>query len=252
MNKHVVLISSGGTTVPLEKNTVRSVENFSTGARGARSAERFLKAGHPVIFFHRTDSLQPFSVEIQNEWSKILESLDKSDKKSGNKAEFFKKVDLYNKYNNEKSPYSGLLLKLTFNTVDEYLKDLETISKSLAASKVKTISYLAAAVSDFYIPKDKLAEHKIPSGGTLDLKLEGVPKKLAEVKKGWNPNTTLISFKLETDPSKLETKAKNAIKNSNVDMVVANELKTRRSKVVIYHADADPETLNLLDPTYDD
>jgi phosphopantothenate-cysteine ligase len=61
---HIILISSGGTSVPLEKNTVRSVENFSTGARGARSAEFFIKAGHPVIFLHRKESLQPFSIEI--------------------------------------------------------------------------------------------------------------------------------------------------------------------------------------------
>lgn len=197
-NKHVVFITSGGTSVPLEKNTVRSVENMSTGARGARSAERFLKAGHPVIFFHRTNSLQPFSVEIQNEWSKIMESLDKSDKKSGNKADFFKKVDAFNKYNNEKSPYSGLLLKIPFETVNDYLRDLEVISKSIASSKVKSVSYLAAAVSDFYVPDNKLVEHKIESGSTLDLKLDPVPKKLGEVKK-WNPDTTLISFKLETD-----------------------------------------------------
>ena len=38
-DKHVVLISSGGTRAPLEKNAVRSVENFSRGTRGARSAE---------------------------------------------------------------------------------------------------------------------------------------------------------------------------------------------------------------------
>lgn len=38
-SKHVVLISSGGTKVPLEKNAVRSIENFSQGTRGARSAE---------------------------------------------------------------------------------------------------------------------------------------------------------------------------------------------------------------------
>ena len=38
-SRGVVLITSGGTSVPLEKNTVRSVENFSTGSRGAKSAE---------------------------------------------------------------------------------------------------------------------------------------------------------------------------------------------------------------------
>jgi phosphopantothenate-cysteine ligase len=35
----IVCITSGGTSIPLEKNTVRSVENFSAGQRGANSAE---------------------------------------------------------------------------------------------------------------------------------------------------------------------------------------------------------------------
>lgn len=36
---HLVLIKSGGTDVPLEKNAVRMLSNFSTGTRGAASAE---------------------------------------------------------------------------------------------------------------------------------------------------------------------------------------------------------------------
>ena len=55
--RQLIFITSGGTQVPLEKNTVRSIENFSTGTRGARSAEHFLRNGHPVIFLHRKDSL---------------------------------------------------------------------------------------------------------------------------------------------------------------------------------------------------
>lgn len=35
----VVCISAGGTAVPLEANTVRTIDNFSTGRRGAISAE---------------------------------------------------------------------------------------------------------------------------------------------------------------------------------------------------------------------
>lgn len=35
----VVCVTAGGTAVPLEANTVRSVDNFSTGRRGAVSAE---------------------------------------------------------------------------------------------------------------------------------------------------------------------------------------------------------------------
>ena len=35
----IVLVTSGGTAVPLEKQTVRYLDNFSTGSRGALSTE---------------------------------------------------------------------------------------------------------------------------------------------------------------------------------------------------------------------
>lgn len=41
----VVVITSGGTTVPLERNCVRFIDNFSKGMRGALSAEQFLQVG---------------------------------------------------------------------------------------------------------------------------------------------------------------------------------------------------------------
>lgn len=69
-----------------------------------------------------------------------------------------------------------------------------------------------------------------------------VPKLLGKVKT-WNPETILISFKLETDTQILEQKAKAAIEKYGVDMVVANELKTRRSKVIIYHSDGTSKEL---------
>ena len=53
----VVLLTSGGTSTPFEKHTVRAVENFSTGRRGALSAEYFLKAGFAVIFLTRDTAL---------------------------------------------------------------------------------------------------------------------------------------------------------------------------------------------------
>ena len=37
--RRLIFITSGGTSVSLEKNTVRSLENFSTGGRGSRSTE---------------------------------------------------------------------------------------------------------------------------------------------------------------------------------------------------------------------
>lgn len=38
-NDKVVLVTSGGTVVPLERQTVRYLDNFSTGSRGAISTE---------------------------------------------------------------------------------------------------------------------------------------------------------------------------------------------------------------------
>jgi phosphopantothenate---cysteine ligase (ATP) len=37
--QEIVLVTSGGTAVPLEKQTVRFLDNFSTGNRGALSSE---------------------------------------------------------------------------------------------------------------------------------------------------------------------------------------------------------------------
>ena len=39
----IVCVTSGGTTVPLERHCVRFIDNFSGGTRGALSAERFLQ-----------------------------------------------------------------------------------------------------------------------------------------------------------------------------------------------------------------
>jgi phosphopantothenate-cysteine ligase len=54
-------VTSGGTAVPLEKNTVRFIENFSTGMRGSLIAENYLKSGWAVVFFYRDRSILPFT-----------------------------------------------------------------------------------------------------------------------------------------------------------------------------------------------
>ena len=50
----VVLITSGGTTVPLEQFTVRFVDNFSIGTRGSSSAEVFFQHQYRIIFLYRS------------------------------------------------------------------------------------------------------------------------------------------------------------------------------------------------------
>jgi phosphopantothenate-cysteine ligase len=52
-SRKVVLVTSGGTTVPLEKNTVRFLDNFSAGTRGAASAEAFIEQGIYFAIYER-------------------------------------------------------------------------------------------------------------------------------------------------------------------------------------------------------
>lgn len=61
----VAVITSGGTKVPLEQNTVRFIDNFSSGERGALSAEAFLSLGYRVLFLYRTGSVVPFTMKIR-------------------------------------------------------------------------------------------------------------------------------------------------------------------------------------------
>ncbi|CAN0121236.1 unnamed protein product, partial [Ectocarpus sp. 4 AP-2014] len=61
----VVCITAGGTAVPLEANTVRTIDNFSTGRRGAVSAEQFIARGYGVIYLGREGCAAPFARRFQ-------------------------------------------------------------------------------------------------------------------------------------------------------------------------------------------
>lgn len=43
LKRPIACVTSGGTTVPLERNCVRFIDNFSAGTRGAKSTEQFLE-----------------------------------------------------------------------------------------------------------------------------------------------------------------------------------------------------------------
>ena len=48
--RRLAIVTAGGTTIPLEKRTVRYIDNFSTGNRGAAIAESLLRFGYSVLF----------------------------------------------------------------------------------------------------------------------------------------------------------------------------------------------------------
>lgn len=75
--------------------------------------------------------------------------------------------------------------------------------------------------------------------------MQPVPKKLASIKRDWNPNTFCVSFKLETDENILTKKVQEAMVKYGVDMVVANILATRRTEVFIFNRQSEKTSLRV-------
>jgi len=135
---------------------------------------------------------------------------------------------------------SKQLIMLSFTSVTDYLELLELVAREIGAVyQSRALFYLAAAVSDFYVPPEKLAEHKIQShggahgGAGLTLNLDNVPKKLGDLVSIWAPHSFVVSFKLETDTALVISKARRAIESYGVHLVVANLLQTRRNIVYL-------------------
>lgn len=183
-HRRVVLITSGGTTVPLEKQTVRFIDNFSAGTRGATSAEYFLEAGYAVVFLHRQFSLLPYSRHYSHATDCFLDFLDEGPGPSGPGSEggsmvvakpafTDKMLSVLRKYHSARS--QNLLLTVPFVTIGDYLHELRAIARLMHRLGPHGLLYLAAAASDFFLPQDRMAEHKIQSTDAAD----GVGKKAA-------------------------------------------------------------------------
>ncbi|KAK4051883.1 Phosphopantothenate--cysteine ligase cab2 [Microbotryomycetes sp. JL201] len=281
--KRVVLVTSGGTTVPLEHNVVRFLDNFSAGTRGAASAEHFLRTGdYAVIFMHRQHSLQPFSRHYSHSTNPFLDLLTIVEEPSASSeaaqpaADGFlfppiqspstsaaslpdlkdpappsstqihispphltSMLSLLRSYQLVKS--QGLLHSIPFTTIDEYLFLLRGVSRVMGTAKDdkgqalgrRGMYYLAAAVSDFFIPSQRMSEHKIQSGkGSLVIEMDQVPKVLKNMVDEWSNQGFIVSFKLETDTNLLIPKARTALERYGHQVVIGNLLHDRKYKVV--------------------
>ncbi|KAL7750399.1 Phosphopantothenate--cysteine ligase cab2 [Sorochytrium milnesiophthora] len=267
-NRRVVLITSGGTTVPLEKNTVRFLDNFSAGTRGATSAEQYIAQGYAVVFLHRQYSLQPFARHYTHSHppASTPSSTRSADsaavahengytvsagtaKQCGSILDFwcFDGSGNVQFKPEHTSQISSVLVQyqrcregqqlhlIEFTTIFEYLFLLRSCVRlcQQAVGRLATY-YLAAAVSDFYVPTDKMVEHKIQSAdGNLMLRLETVPKLLTPLVKEWAPSGYVVSFKLETDPSLLFKKSAQSLERYGHQLVIGNMLATRKRIVYL-------------------
>ncbi|XP_049734935.1 uncharacterized protein LOC126072973 isoform X9 [Elephas maximus indicus] len=166
--RRVVLITSGGTKVPLEARAVRFLDNFSSGRRGATSAEAFLAAGYGVLFLSRARSAFPFAHRFPPQtWLSALRPTDSAHSgllclEAEEKAlpGFAAALRSY-----QEAAVAGTFLAVEFTTLADYLHLLQAAAQALNPLGPSAMFYLAAAVSDFYVPVSEMPEHKIQSSG---------------------------------------------------------------------------------------
>jgi phosphopantothenate-cysteine ligase len=268
-NRRVALVTSGGTTVPLENQTVRFIDNFSAGTRGATSAEYFLENDYAVIFLHRQFSLLPYSRHYSHSTNCFLDFMTSN--ASGEvvvdptyQSQMSAVLQRY-----ERAKRENALLLLPFTTVNEYLWDLRALATLMQPLGANGLFYLAAAVSDFFVPTQRMVEHKIQSsedfthangklasssspdnsngehsttpaahmaGKSLIIDLDPVPKFLKQLVDAWAPRSMIVSFKLETDEALLAEKSHYALKKYAHHLVIGNLLNTRKYEVLFVSA----------------
>ncbi|CAH8504053.1 unnamed protein product [Schistosoma rodhaini] len=184
----IVCITSGGTIVPLEINMVRYIDNFSTGLRGALSAEYFLRSYYAVLYFHRKGSLLPFLHRVTNQQQNYHQEKEEEQQQQ---QKCTKEVDSNNLINttnsngnqnnieifnwfmfnpqdnklqlkenslqflssifNEYTMYGQYLFTLDFETIEDYLIGLRWIAKQLEAIHVNKNSTQKQIHLSFYL-----------------------------------------------------------------------------------------------------
>lgn len=305
-HRPIVLVTSGGTAADLEVQTVRFIDNFSTGKRGAISVEEFLKRGYAVIHLWREGSAAPYSRVLADilgvrqgnhglgfdALGHLFDGQMPFDNPSQDTCNVFsahqdpflssterKCSEIKSTHFTDATPNrmklrsnvlnstllqvklreradvveAGLLLTIKFRTVEEYLAKLKICSQAINDCQSLGLIFLTAAVSDFYIPKELMTNHKIQSrdyglsttesvstesihtddSNCLHIKLSPVPKMIPQIRKEYAPDALCITFKLETDKNILLEKSKLAIEKYGVDMVIGNVLSSRYEKIMV-------------------
>lgn len=250
-SQNIVLITSGGTIAPLEHNTVRFVDNFSAGSRGSSSAEYFLENNYAVIFMFRTKSLEPFTRHFSGQ--QFLDMLEINE--NGENSSISVRPDsvdvllpILHRY--KQAQETNRLLYVNFTSVSDYLWLLRAACECLAPFEKRALLYLAAAVSDFYVPEEDMPKHKIQSTGAPKISLELVPKILKPLVSSWVPQAYVVSFKLETDEGLLIAKSRESLVKYNHKLVIANILQTRKNRVVMVSPAASQEIILTKDQAH--
>eukprot|EP00659_Diplonema_papillatum_P019262 gene19262-29671_t len=189
--RRIAVVTSGGTQVPLEKNEVRCMSNFSTGNRGATSAEHFLRQDYDVIFVTKTGSIQPFTRQFDKLSPQYLfEHISLTPNGPAFDAE---SSDVVREQVEAHQKYQSRLHVVRFTNLVQYLYLLKVIGSALSdklggSQCSNVVFYLGAAVSDYYVPWIRMAEHKIQSRTNeeeMTIAFSKTPKMLGQINSHW-------------------------------------------------------------------
>lgn len=183
---------------------------------------------------HRQHSLLPFSRHYSHSTHPFLDLLQISADDSTisvNSSETPTLLPILKRHLDVKR--RGLMLSIPFVTVNEYLWMLRAVSEQMASAGRQGMFYLAAAVSDFFLPPERMvrehartprssrchctnirarpfsqSEHKIQSStafssaetddGRLTLTMDQVPKILRPLVQEWAHEGYIVSFKVRS------------------------------------------------------
>ncbi|PWV13127.1 hypothetical protein C3747_45g200 [Trypanosoma cruzi] len=246
--KGMALVTSGGTAVPIEVNSVRYLSNFSSGGRGAGMVEALLQRGWACVFLYHEHSSRPFRRNLDHLSTEQLFAELAAPVRSPN---IVAAMQAYERLGDR-------ILYVPFNTVTEYLFLLQLLSEAMShrAECLKSLPMMliaAAAVSDYFIPLSRMSTHKISGGDGLHVHFENVPKALDFISERWHLSSAtvpryLITFKLETEEETLKKKALENLFKYKCDAVVANMLQNYRERVVLYWKREEHQPVPLLRP----
>ena len=199
-----ILITSGGTKVPIDR--VRSITNMSHGTFGSRIADAFFN-----------DGLKAF--RTKNEHGTPIEKITFFVAKGSRKPMLQSMND--ETYEDCYRPIEYV----EYSTFDDYKSGIEELLKK----ETYDIIVVAAAVSDYGVANYYNGKYRSREDD-MCIKLVKLPKVLRIMRK-LAPNATICGFKLLVDSTNVEllNAMKNQIVESDVDLVIGNDLRDIKS-----------------------
>ena len=199
-----ILITSGGTKIPIDR--VRSITNMSRGTFGSRIADTFFN-----------DGLKAF--RTKNEHGTPIEKITFFMAKGSRKPMLQSMND--ETYEDCYRPIEYV----EYSTFDDYKSGIEELLKK----ETYDIIVVAAAVSDYGVANYYNGKYRSRKDD-MCIKLVKLPKILPIMRK-LAPESVICGFKLLVDSTDVEllNAMKNQIVESDVDLVIGNDLRDIKS-----------------------